>query len=202
MADELRRSLSGIVSDLWGTPSPAEEPAPAASPAPDFPPFEQLWSAVDETVDWTEALVHDAPTDALTSPAQWALYRRYAPAVLAGDPKAYLDVLKAVDPLQDLTSWADRFDVARVDADALRVTFFATPALYRQEGRRYIAGMSLRIARDLLALLPLLRVDVTVQCEGTVRMQVTFQRSDLQKVRFSFIDPVDFSLQCGAVFTD
>lgn len=202
MADELRRSLSCIVSDLWGTPSPAEATVPDASPAPAFPPFAQLWSAVDETVDWTEALVHDTPTDALTSPEKWTLYRRYAPQVLEGDPKAYLAVLKAVDPLQDLTPWADKFDVACVDADALRVTFTAMPALYRREGRRYIAGMSLRIARDLLALLPLLRVEVTAQCEGSERMHVTFERSELQKVRFSFIDPVDFCAQCGAVFTE
>ncbi|MGN0971258.1 MAG: hypothetical protein ACI4OY_04825, partial [Aristaeellaceae bacterium] len=98
MPDKLTRSLGSIVDDLWGTPIPRPaaaakgDSAPAAprASAPSFPPFEQLWKAVDETVDWTEVLAHDAPNDGLTAPEAWAQYRRYAAQVLAGDPEAYL----------------------------------------------------------------------------------------------------------------
>ena len=202
MHDDLRRSLGSIVGDLWGTPAPAAAPsAPVAQEPPAFPPFEQLWSSVDETVDWTEVLAHAAPTDGLTSTETWALYRRYAPQVLAGDPEAYLAVLKAADPLKDLTPWAGKFDVVCVDADTLRVTFTALPALADIEGRRYLAGMSLRIARDLFALLPILHVEVSAVCDDRQQLSVSFQRNELQKVRFAFIDPVDFALQCGGSFT-
>lgn len=205
MHDDLRRSLGNIVGDLWGTPSP--EPAPAAVQAPvqdekpAFPLFEQLWKAVDETVDWTEVLTHANPTDGLTPPETWALYRRHAAQVLAGNPEAYLAVLKAVDPLKDLTPWAEKFDVACRDADSLHVTFTAISALWEAEGEKYLAGMSLRIARDLFALLPILQAEITVVCAETQLLNVAFDRQELQKVRFCFIDPEEFVIRCGGVFT-
>lgn len=201
VADDIRRTLGGVARDLWGNPGSTEAAAAAQPSAPVFPPFEQLWSSVDETVDWTEILTHDTPNDGLTTSAQWAMYRRYAAQVLNGDPAAYLAVLKLADPLKDLTSWAEKFDTVCVSADMLRVTFTAIPALLQREGERYPAGMSLRIARDLMALLPVLQVEVVTRCEGKPCMQVVFERSELQKVRFGFIDPVRFALQCGATFS-
>ena len=200
MADDIRCTLGSVAQDLWGTPRSAECADSAQPPAPVFPPFDQLWSSVDETVDWMEMLAHDMPNDGLTTSAQWATYRRYAAQVLNGDPAAYLAVLKLADPLKDLTPWAEKFDTVCVSADMLRVTFTAIPELLQREGSRYPAGMSLRIARDLMALLPVLQVEVLTWCEDKPCMQVLFERSELQKVRFGFIDPVGFALQCGATF--
>ena len=207
MPDKLTRSLGSIVDDLWGAPVPQPYAAgnahAAAAPkpsAPSFPPFEQLWKAVDETVDWTSVPAHDTPNDGLTSPEVWALYRRHAAQVLAGEPEAYLAVLKAADPLRDLTPWAEKLDVACRDADCLHVTVTLLPALLAREGRRYPAGMCLRAARDLFALLPVVRVEAEAVCDGKPLMQVPFERSELQKVRFAFVEPVDFVVQCGGAF--
>ena len=209
MPDNLTRSLGSIVDDLWGAsaPPPAaakDVPAPAApkTSAPSFPPFEQLWKAVDETVDWTGVLAHDTPNDGLTSPEVWTLYRQYAAQVLAGEPDAYLAVLKAADPLRDLTPWAEKLEVVCRDADCLHVTVTLLPALLQKEGRRYAAGMCLRAARDLFALLPVVRVEAEALCDGKPLMQVPFERSELQKVRFAFVEPVAFVTGCGGTFTD
>ena len=210
MPDKLTRSLGSIVDDLWGTPVPRpaaaapDAPAPAApkASAPAFPPFEQLWKAVDETVDWTGVLAHDTPNDGLTSPEVWALYRQYAARVLAGEPEAYLAVLKAADPLRDLTPWAEKLDVVCRNADCLHVTVTLLPALLKKEGRRYPAGMCLRAARDLFALLPVVRVEAEAVCDGKPLMQVPFERPELQKVRFAFVEPETFVTQCGGAFHD
>ena len=210
MPDKLTRSLGSIVDDLWGTPVPKPaaaakgDPVPAApkASAPAFPPFEQLWKAVDETVDWTGVLAHDTPNDGLTSPEVWALYRQYAARVLAGEPEAYLAVLKAADPLRDLTPWAEKLDVACRDADCLHVTVTLLPALLQKEGRRYPAGMCLRAARDLFALLPVVRVEAEGVCDGQPLMQVPFERPELQKVRFAFVEPEAFVAQCGGTFAE
>lgn len=210
MPDKLTRSLGSIVDDLWGAPVPRPaaaakgDPVPAAPKvsAPSFPPFEQLWKAVDETVDWTGVLAHDTPNDGLTSPEVWALYRQYAARVLAGEPEAYLAVLKAADPLRDLTPWAEKLDVVCRDADCLHVTVTLLPALLKKEGRRYPAGMCLRAARDLFALLPVVRVEAEAVCDGKPLMQVPFERAELQKVRFSFVEPEAFVTQCGGTFAE
>ena len=204
-------SLAGIVDDLWGmTPAPAkadtapkkELPPPPARP--EFPPFEMLWKVADETVDWTEALAHAEPTDRLTSPEKWAMYHRHARAVLQGDVETYIEVLREVNPLGDLAHYAGGFDVTAESADRLMVRFEALPAYMPEDEakcRKYLAGVSLRAARDLFALLPVTQVAVEAALDGKTLLNVSFEKPEMMKVRFAFIDPVDFVEKCGGVFS-
>lgn len=201
------RPLSEIVDDLWGAAPQPEAPKEKAPETPvyqpSFPPFEQLWKTADDTVDWTDALAHDRPTDNLTSPHLWAFFHQHADRVLHGDLAAYIEVLKAANPLGDMAPYGQSFDVEAASADLLRVRFDVNPVyLGKEEGevRRYLCGVSLRAARDLMALLPVREVSVEARHQDAALLQVTFQRSELQKVRFSFIDPVAFVTACGASF--
>lgn len=201
---DLRRMLSDVAKDLWGSPAPApDEPVEECTFTPSFPPFEQLWKTADETIDWTDALAHAAPTDGLTPPEKWRLLHKHAQAVLAGDLNAYLAVLKAVNPLNDLTPYAAAFHVETTSADCLTLRFTAAPAYMQgteEDVRRYLCGVALRAARDLMALLPVCTVRATAQQADKTLLDVAFDRTDMQKVRFSFIDPVDFAIRCGAQF--
>ena len=200
---DIRRSLlkgmSDILGDLYGeeaapkaTLKSANEPVPAKQPA--LPPFCQMWKTADETIDWTDILVSPTPTDGLTPPDKWALYHRHAAAVLKGDTAAYLAVLQAENPMADLTPYVAALDVATVDADTLRATFAPRADL---QGDEYLCGMALRVARDLFAALPVLTVEVTAVQDETTLLTVTFTRAQMNKVRFAFIDPVEFVLECG-----
>jgi len=199
-------NLSDIVEDLWGAAAqPEGKPAQPQQPVyqSTFPPFEQLWKTSDDTVDWTDALAHDKPNDGLTSPHLWSFFHEHAEKVLQGDTSAYVDVLHTANPLGDLAAYAKAFDVETISSDKLAVRFLANPAYLGKEEsevRRYLCAVALRIARDLMALLPVREVDVQAQHEGTTLLQVDFDRSELQKVRFSFIDPVAFVVGCGATF--
>ena len=201
---DIRRSLlkgmSDILGDLYGEEVPvntatlksADEPAPAVQPA--LPPFCQLWKTADETIDWTDILVSPTPTDGLTPPDKWALYHRHAAAVLKGDVAAYLDVLQSENPMADLTPYVSALDVATVDADTLQATFAPRADL---QGDEYLCGMALRIARDLFAALPVLTVEVTAAQGEAALLTVSFTRTQMNKVRFAFIDPVEFVAACG-----
>ena len=200
-------NLADIVEDLWGA---SKEPAPqqaeqAKQPAyqSTFPPFEQLWKTADDTVDWTDALAHDKPNDGLTSPHLWSFFHEHARKVLQGDTAAYVDVLHTANPLGDLAPYANAFDVETISADKLLVRFRPNPVyMDKEEGeiRRYLCAVALRVARDLMALLPVSQVEVHAQQGERQLLQVAFERNELQKVRFSFIDPVAFVTACGAVF--
>ncbi|MGN0792849.1 MAG: hypothetical protein ACI4MG_00065 [Aristaeellaceae bacterium] len=180
--------------------APSETPVYAARPA--LPPFAELWKTADEAIDWTEALASSTPTDGLTSPEQWALYHQYAASVLHGDLTAYLTVLKAANPMADLMPYVAALDVSTVNADELRATFHVRADLMEEEPHRYLSGMALRIARDLLAVLPVSRVTVIGQQEEKAMLTVQFERPALNKVRFAFVDPEAFVGECGGAFAE
>ena len=194
--------LANIVNDLWGHAAPANaagSTAAQAVPAQIFPPFEQLWQVADETVDWTEALVREHPADGLTSETLWQFFHENAQAVLDGDIQAYMTVLKAANPLGDLKPYARAYTVRATDADELTCDFEVDPAYLssnESEARRYLCGVSLRVARDLMALLPVSRVTVHARQDENPLLDVTYPRETLQRVRFSFVDPVDLTKEC------
>ena len=185
--------LSSVAEDLWGVkpqePAPAQpSAAPTQTYQPTFPPFEQLWKTADETVDWTEALIHAEPVDHLTSPRLWTFLHEHAKAVLEGDLHAYAEVLRTANPLGDLRRYTDGMTIDMNSADMLTARFTPAEAYMGDDARRYLCGMALRIARDLMAILPV----TTVRVEAPGHLDVTFPRAQLQKVRFTFVDPVAF----------
>lgn len=215
--------MADIAQDLWASVHeavPAEKPTavwdePTAPAAPNAEksadsapkatyadekslPFTELWKVADEPIDWTEVLSSPIPTDGLVSAEKWAIYRQYADKVLSGDTAAYLDVLKAVDPMGDLAPYTSSLSVATRDADVMLATFAVRDDLLDSDGEHYLCGLSLRIARDLFATLPVTHVIVTAtQKKQTIR-RVDFPRSAMQNARFQFVDPVAFVRQMGA----
>ena len=198
---DLRRSLlrgmSSIVTDLYGDAAPRTaslKPAGSPTPAqqPSLPAFTQLWKTADETIDWTDILISPTPTDGLTPPDRWALYHRHAAAVLRGDTAAYLAVLQSANPMEDLMPYVSALDVTTVDADTLHASFAPRADLLGDNADTYLCGMALRIARDLFAALPVLAVTVKALQGDDALLDVTLTRAQMNKVRFAFIDPVEF----------
>ena len=151
----------------------------------------------DEPIDWTEVVSSPIPTDGLVSAEKWALYRQYADKVLSGDTAAYLGVLKAVDPMRDLAPYTSSLSVATRDADVMLATFAVRDDLLDSDGEHYLCGLSLRIARDLFATLPVTHVIVTATQKEQIIRRVDFPRSAMQNARFQFVDPVAFVGQLG-----
>ena len=199
----LLRGMADIVSDLYPSEAPkntavyktADEPVPAKQPT--LPNFRDLWKTADETIDWTDILVSPTPTDGLTPPDQWSVYHRHAAGVLKGDIAAYLAVLQYENPMADLTPYVAALDVTTVDADVLRASFAVRPDLMDRDADTYLCGMALRIARDLFAALPVLTVKVKAVQGDDDLLTVTFTRAQMNKVRFAFIDPVEFVSDCS-----
>ena len=203
---DLRRSLLKGMADIVGDLYPDEAgkntavyksaaaPAPARQPA--LPPFRSLWKTADETIDWTDILVSPTPTDGLTPPDKWAVYHQHAEGVLKGDVAAYLAVLQHENPMADLMPYVAALDVTTADADTLRAAFTVRPDLLDKEADTYLCGMALRIARDLFAALPVLTVEVKAQQDGKPLLTAAFTRAQMNKVRFAFIDPVEFVKAC------
>lgn len=208
--NEFMKRMKAIASDLWGGVAPAEEetPEPAAPkqaanvPEPDRTKtdIQSLWKTADETIDWTDALAHSTPTDGLTGPRMWTFYHKHAEKVLAGDLDAYTEVLQKANPLGELTEYAENITMRAPSSDRLEGCFVCRKDLLEKNRKLYLAAMGLRIARDLLACLPVQEVTVTGEDDGKAVFTATYTRHQLLHRNFVFTDPVALARECGAVF--
>ena len=206
--NELLKKMRAITADLWGEspdvpaePKPkAEKPARVVVKRPEIG-IDNLWMTADETIDWTDALAHEYPTDGLTNIRLWSFYHKQAEAVLSGDTKAYAEVLKKANPLGELTTFAEGISMRAPDADRVEAQFNIRKEYLDAEGKRYLSAMGVRIARDLLACLPVSEVGVKAVQDGRTVMEVTYRREQLMHRNFSFLNPVKLTEECGAGFT-
>ncbi len=204
---DLLKRMRAIASDLWReTPDVSAEPKPKpVKPAkvvvkrPEIG-INNLWMTADETIEWTDALGHDFPPDGLTSARLWAFYHENAEAVLSGDTKAYAEVLKKSNPLGELTSFAEGISMRAPDSDRLEAVFNCREEYLQSDGKKYLCAMGVRIARDLLACLPVSEVSVTAVSGEKNAMEATYRREQMLHRNFSFLDPVKLTEECGAVF--
>ena len=207
--NEFMKRMKAIASDLWGAVSPEEEtPEPAAQKeTPPAEPEKQktgiqaIWKTADETIDWTDALAHSTPTDGLTGNRMWMFYHKHAQKVLSGDLNAYTEVLQKANPLGELTEYAEHITMRAPSPDRLESCFTCRKEYLEKNRKLYLAAMALRIARDLLACLPVEEVTVTGEDDGTTVFAGTYTRQQLLHRNFAFIDPVALAKECGAEFS-
>ena len=208
--NEFMKRMKAIASDLWGGTIPMDDgAAPAVSepketprPEPEKPKddIQAIWKTADETIDWTDALAHNTPTDGLTGLRMWAFYHKHAQKVLDGDLDAYTEVLQKANPLGELTGYAENITMRAPSADRLESCFVCKKEQLEKNRKLYLSAMGLRIARDLLACLPVEEITVTGEDDGMVIFSATYTRQQLLHRNFVFTDPVALARECGAEF--
>ena len=205
--NELLKRMRAIASDLWReTPAVTAEPKPKAEKpirvvvkSPEIG-IDNLWMTADETIDWTDALAHEYPADGLTNIRLWNLYHEQAEAVLQGNTKAYAEVLKKANALGELTSFAEGISIRAAEPGRADAQFNCRGEYMQENTRKYLSAMGVRIARDLLACLPVDEVGVKAVDQEKTVMEVTFRREQMMHRNFSFLDPVKLAEECGAEF--
>ena len=95
----------------------------------------------------------------------------------------------------------DWTDALAPDADRVEAQFNIRQEYLDADGKKYLSAMGVRIARDLLACLPVSEVGVKAVQDGKAVMDVTYSREQLLHRNFSFVSPVKLTEECGAVFT-
>ena len=130
-ASELVRRMKARASDLWReppedvVPEPKKQEAKPAKVVVKKPKIgiDNLWMTADETIEWTDALAHEWPTDGLTPRSLWEFYHKHAEAVLNGDLTAYTEVLRKANPLGELMEYAHGISMRAPDPDRLEAMF-------------------------------------------------------------------------------
>ena len=126
----------------------------------------------------------------------WKFYKSVANRVLEGDIDTYLQIIEKIRPLDDLLDYGSEFEVGTDDADIMEVEFLINadnilPDInaigiqrYEQLFKEYACAGSIRVARDLFALLPVKYVIVYAKMDDEVVLQAKFDRDEIQKINF------------------
>lgn len=150
----------------------------------------QIYQKADDLVDWTEILVSTSENDVFLSKELWKYYKSVAGKILKGDIDTYLQVIEDVRPLDDLLSFGGNFEFGTDNAGYMEIEFDVMPEeVLGQEYNielfcDYICAASIRVARDLFALLPVGIVIVHAVLSNQTVLSVLFNRHEMNRISF------------------
>lgn len=153
-----------------------------------------IHKVADEAIDWTEVMVNkDAPDDTYNQKL-WSYCHNVARDILSGDIDTYLKVIGDINPLNDLLAYGGGFEFGTDSPLKMEVEFQVkldnlyierTASLFHD----YVCSISIRIARDMFALLPIQNVVVHGEDNGKTILSVCFDKRTMNTLKFNFIDP-------------
>jgi len=163
-----------------------------------------IHKSVDEAIDWTEILVSDTPPDEnIYNRELWNYCHAHAYDVLNGNIDTYLQVISELNPLNDLLEFGSGFECGTDSPNRMEVEFrvksselmpskssMATQDYYDLL-QDYVCSCALRVARDILALLPVGEVIVHAEDGAHTILSACFDRKTMMGIKFSFTDPSD-----------
>lgn len=158
--------------------------------------IKKLYLKSDEVIDWTELLVSASADDVFMEPETWKFLKSISRKVLSGDIYAYFETIEKMRPVDDLLDYGSDFEFGTDNPNSMEVEFrinehFMLPNAnvigvesYEQIFKEYVCASSIRVARDLFALLPVKYVIVYAKKEDEVVLQARFNRNEVQKINF------------------
>ena len=158
----------------------------------------------DQTIDWTEMLIQDSPPSDCTDDAFWKYCHDLAYEVLNGNIDTYFKVIQDVGPFDDLLEFGFGFECGTDNPNQIEVDFVAKEneimppraALSQHEYndllQDYICSCSIRVARDMFALLPVSNIIVNATANEMLVLSVKFDRRVFTKMKFQGTDASDF----------
>ena len=180
-------------------PSYSAAPAAPAVPVVDIAAIrdaiESIYRTADEPINWKKMLVSDNPGD--------SYFHSRAERVLEGDIDTYFEVINDLNPLDDLIRYGSEFECGTDDPRMLAVHFHVNSKAVLGEARKlprnqyydllqdYVCGCSIRIARDMFALLPIRHIVIDAWDAGGDILSVDFKRKEFEKLDFATLDASD-----------
>lgn len=165
--------------------------------------LKSIHKSADDSIDWTEVLVSPNAPSEIYDQHMWSYYHSMAPKILAGDIDTYLQLIYEVNPLDDLMMYGSEFEFGTDDSKKIEVEFNVNINVLTKAKREltiteynlllqdYVCSVCIRIARDMFSLLPIRNTIVHAVLDGQIIVSVNFDRTNLSKVKFGYIDSSD-----------
>lgn len=150
-----------------------------------------LYLKSDEPVDWTELLVSTTADDVFMEQDVWTFLKGISRRILSGDIDAYLETIEKMRPVDDLLDYGNQFEFGTDNPRCIEVEFQINQHNNTMQGsngikselyNKYVAACSIRVARDLFALLPVRYVIVYAQNGEKLVLEAKFDKNVLQAI--------------------
>lgn len=196
-----RRYPDQTPAATWGqTPV---SPRPANPPAVDLAGLRarirSIYQVADTPVDWHRILISESDPGV----EQWDYLKSKAEDVLNGDLDTYFQIISDINPVDDLLQYCSEFECGTDDPRMLTVAFQVNsdavlrdarsqePRAYHDLLQDYVCGCAIRVARDMLALLPLRHIIINTTDGEQPILSVDFDRDRLEQIGFTQADASD-----------
>lgn len=152
--------------------------------------IKRIYLYEDAPIDWTELIAGATADDLLMDQTVHAYCAQMAPRILSGDVDAYLEVIERMRPVDDLALYSGDFEFGTDSPSYIEVEFCAHPERVLRNGsldilvEEFISAVAVRVARDLMALLPVSKVLIHIEIDGKTVLSVNFARSELSLKNF------------------
>lgn len=163
-------------------------------PAFEIKEIRDIYRNADYPIDWIEISNSESAEEVDMDSDLWSYCKKMSDNILNGDVDAYLDVIETLRPVDDLLLYAGDFEFGTEKANTMTVEFTAKDnehfsGNFREE---YINAISVRVARDLLALLPVNKVEViTVDENGHEIANVIIYKRLLRNINYNVMTATD-----------
>lgn len=146
-----------------------------------------IYKVCDPVVEWTEIIAGATSSDLFMDNDIWNYCKKIAPKILEGDIDTYLKAIEDLRPLDDLLAYSGDFEFGTDKSYYIEVEFTAKVDELLPGGSNnilfedFISAVSIRVAKDLMALLPVSRVIVHVVNDGVTVMSVMYDLPTIKK---------------------
>lgn len=151
-----------------------------------------LYALSDDPVEWTELIAGATAEDLFMDFDKFKICRSIAKDILSGNIDAYLDIIEKIRPIDDLLLYCGDFEFRTDSASYMEVEFCAKPEIVLTNGmndnllQEFLGAVSIRVARNLIALLPISKVLLHVTIHERTVLSIIFERNILLSINYKF----------------
>lgn len=152
--------------------------------------IKRIYVRCDDSIEWTEIISGTNNEELYMDKDIWEYCRGIAGKILSGNIDAYYEVIEELRPVDDLLLYGCDFEFGTDRPNYIEVEFRAKPEYVLENGvhdellEEFVCGTSIRVARDLLALLPISKVIVHTHIDDRDVLSVLFTRQGLININF------------------
>ena len=158
-----------------------------------------IYSVGDQLVDW--GAIQNSTSN--IGYEQWDYLKSKADKILDGDIDTYFEVVCDVNPFDDLISYGSNFECDTDSPMKMHIKFDVNSNQVFAEDKDlledYVAGVVIRSARDMFALLPVWSVSVDAVDGEKTLCSISFNRGSFDELNFAKLDASDTIRQLGGM---